>query len=137
GGWARVRRVGALPDVQGELLAVGSDSLWVLDESGAVTAVGLGGVRRVEVYAYAPRTGGAAAWVLLGSLATISNGYYSVFTTPLWGLTGGIATNADRGAATPAADHGGGWEKIRRFARFPQGLPADLPRTLPPRTPGG
>lgn len=134
GSWIRLRFDADRPDVDGELLAVEPDSVYVLGMDGIVSAVGLGDVDRADLYAYDPALGGANAWVGLGMLGTLSNGYFSAFTLPLWSLVGGIALGADRRAAAPKVGKPPEWEAVRRYARFPQGLPPGLPRRLPPRS---
>lgn len=63
-------------------------------------------------------------WVLGGSLLTISNGAYAVFTLPLW-LAAGIPTAAGESARDryemnyPDEEY---WINVNKFARFPQGV---------------
>jgi len=135
GAWIRLRFPEDEPDVDGELLAAGDDSVWVLRRDGRVEAVALAGIEKAELYAYDPDLTGGNVWATLGILGTASNGYYSSFTMPLWSLAAGIGLGSDRRAAAPSARERGEWEKVRKYARFPQGLPPGLPRTLPTRIP--
>jgi len=63
-------------------------------------------------------------WVLGGSLLTISNGAYGIYTLPPWLLLG-IPTIIDESARdryeeiNPTQEY---WESIRKFSRFPQGV---------------
>jgi len=72
-------------------------------------------------------TGAYGGWVAGGSLLTISNGYYLVFTLPLW-LFAGIPTVAGESTRDryeedyPTQEY---WNSIKMFARFPQGV-ADI-----------
>jgi hypothetical protein len=64
-------------------------------------------------------------WTLGGTIGTISNGFYLIFTAPFWLLTGIPATVSESGrdiyeAKNPDSDY---WNNIQKFARFPQGLP--------------
>ena len=62
---------------------------------------------------------------LLGTASTISNGYYLVFTAPLWIITGSIATFTY--AREPVVSLGSDAARdLRPFARFPIGMPAGL-----------
>lgn len=69
-------------------------------------------------------TGAYAAWVVGGSLLTLSNGYYAAITFPLW-MVGGIPAVSgeslrDRYEADfPNENY---WDEVRIFARFPQGV---------------
>lgn len=136
GAWIRLRFDGHRPDVDGELLAVESDSVYVLGMDSVVDAVGLGAVEKAELYVYDPDLTGGQVWSLLGMLGTLSNGYYSSFTLPLWSIAGGIGFSSDRRAAAPRVGKRSKWAEARPYARFPQGLPPGLPRHLAPRTLG-
>ena len=63
-------------------------------------------------------------WVLGGSVLTISNGYYAVFTLPLW-LAAGIPTVVGESIRDryemdfPNDEY---WDSVKVFARFPQGI---------------
>lgn len=135
GAWIRLRFPHDEPDVDGEFLALGADSVWVLDRDGGVEGVALDRVEKADLYAYDPDLAGGQAWALLGLLGTASNGYYSTFTIPLWSLAAGIGLGSDRRAAAPAVRKRSAWEEARRWARFPQGLPPNLPRTMATRIP--
>ena len=69
-------------------------------------------------------TGVYGAWVVGGSLLTISNGYYSVITFPLW-LVGGIPAASGESIRDryemeyPDEQY---WNDIKKFGRFPQGI---------------
>lgn len=63
-------------------------------------------------------------WVFLGTISTISNGYYSAITAPLW-LAAGIPSAVgesvrDRYEEEPPTQEY--WDSINKFARFPQGI---------------
>ncbi|MDD5607666.1 MAG: hypothetical protein PHY57_04080 [Ignavibacterium sp.] len=65
-----------------------------------------------------------ALWVLGGSILTISNGYYGVYTLPLW-LLAGIPTATgesvrDRFEMEYPNDEF--WDSVKVFSRFPQGV---------------
>ncbi|RPI75165.1 MAG: hypothetical protein EHM47_03365 [Ignavibacteriales bacterium] len=67
-------------------------------------------------------------WTFGGTVSTISNGYYLIFTAPFWLLTGIPATvgesNRDRyEAENPDLNY---WTSVQKFARFPQGLPDNI-----------
>ena len=65
-----------------------------------------------------------ALWVALGSLSTISNGYYLAITFPLW-LAAGIPTAAGESYRDmheeeyPSEIY---WNDVNKFSRFPQGV---------------
>lgn len=109
--------------VEGELLAATPEALAIL-EGNEVRVIRASAARRVLVRV-APGSGGRIAGLTVaGSLSTISNGGFLVFTLPLWVLTGvasGARAAADVSAAPP------GHPGLPAWARFPQGLPPGWP----------
>jgi hypothetical protein len=120
GGWVVVTlQEPKTPSIQGELIAVGPDRLYVLTPSGGIE-VPKASIREATVTLYDPRT--LLANVGLGMLLSLSNGAFAGATIPLWGLAGGMALREVTIAAeleyplTP-------WDSLIKGARFPQGLP--------------
>ncbi|HXF96506.1 MAG TPA: hypothetical protein VNI61_10450 [Gemmatimonadales bacterium] len=136
GGWIELRtgNEDGSRRVEGELLAVSTDSVWILTEQGVV-ALATAAVREGKLTAYRSGTGAVASWTALGTLSTISNGWFLVFTAPAWIITGVIAGHSESYAAQPSLDRFG-WAGLAVFARFPPGLPRDVPlQSLRPRRP--
>jgi len=85
-------------------------------------------------------TGEYAAWTALGTLSTISHGYYAGISFPLWLIVGISASSGeslrDRYVEELPADTY--WEEVQKFARFPQGIPPnlDLNELKPKSNPG-
>jgi hypothetical protein len=69
-------------------------------------------------------TGAYGAWVALGSISTLSNGFYLIFTFPLW-LIAGIPVASGESyrdryeAELPDEIY---WNNVNKFSRFPQGV---------------
>jgi hypothetical protein len=126
GGWIRleVQSEGGGAPVEGELLALNADSVWVLTAV-ETRAVPRARVRKGSLTAYDPEAGHLATWTLLGTLGTASHGVISAITAPLWVLTGSLATASQARSARlerPPRD----WADLARYARFPQGPPPGL-----------
>ena len=73
-------------------------------------------------------TGEYAIWTTLGTLSTLSHGMFLTVSAPLWIIVGSSAASGeslrDRYVEElPAAIY---WDKVQKFARFPQGIPPDL-----------
>jgi hypothetical protein len=126
GGWATASLHGGTT-VQGELLAVGPDSLYLLPLGGSATVVPRTALTslRVEVH----EGGGVVAgtWAGVGLLSTFSHGVFLLLTAPLWAIT--------LAATAPGASRLGirsyprqPWEELAPHARFPQGLPPGYAR---------
>jgi hypothetical protein len=106
----------------GEFIAVDETNLYILYDSLYI-------IPKIEVvYSVIEldqkKTGSYTVWFLLGSCATISNGYYLLITYPLW-LIGGIPTITGESyrdryeIELPDEIY---WEDINKFSRFPQGV---------------
>jgi hypothetical protein len=124
------------PALEGELLAVEFDSVFVLTESGDVVAEPLSDVGRAVLAYYAPGKTGLVLWSMLGALSTISNGFYLIFTFPAWLIAGIAATRSQSRAPLYWIEDSQDWAAAKMLARFPTGLPRELPRKLTPK-PGG
>ena len=116
-------------ELEGELIAIDGDSLFVMLEGRPSTLVALHGrkIRKARLRAYDPQTDKYAPWVVLGTVSTISHGIGLTLTAPLWILGGSssVATQskmADYGYPGPEA------VEMRKFARFPQGMPEGIDR---------
>jgi hypothetical protein len=124
--------------VKGELLTVGSDSLWVRASEGVVE-VPLPSVREVRVQRHGFDKSEAFKWALIGGLATGGGmagacatvdgadgcGWIGLGFLGAWLLVGAVAapsidssSRLDLWRPTP--------ERLRAFARLPQGWPESL-----------
>jgi len=124
----------------GELLAVQSDSLWLLD-AGQPRALLLQALDEVQVRGRGMSGSGILVWSLLGGIAsgvpltvacaTVTNGCGVVLPTVMlsWLLVGGVAAAI---TGSPHRSVGPYPELLAPYARFPQGLPPDF---FPPRFP--
>jgi len=130
GGWIVIDRIAGLPRVTGELLAIGSDSTYVLSADAHVQAVALTEVSRLRLAWYDGQTSLVITWSVFGTLGTASNGLLAAFTFPLWIIVG-TAASATQSHAPLISGDSLDWLRLVPYARFPQGLPPDLPRTLP------
>jgi hypothetical protein len=119
--------------VAGELLAIESDSVFVLTPDSVVHTIAIAGVGSAVVGTYDSQVDWIAAWAAVGTVSTISNGAFLILTAPAWLIGGTVAANAESRAPLRKLKPGDSWEGVRIFARFPGGLPQDLPRRLPPR----
>jgi hypothetical protein len=125
GGWIELR-FDTLTDRQadGELIAVSADSVWVLGQDQA-RVIPTSAVSAGKLTAYAAQKGALTAWAVVGTLSTISNGWFLVFTAPMWLIGGPLAVGSESHAperkSPPLM-----WEELAPFARFPQGMPEGM-----------
>jgi hypothetical protein len=113
-------------ECEGELLTADASLVRVLDGDAVTRTFSWPRIRSVRVEVV-PRqegvTAGMTILTMLGTLSTVSHGYFLVFTAPAWlaaGIPSTIMTNRPlRGEATES-----GALELYQFARFPQGLPA-------------
>jgi len=136
----RVRALGTsrTPEAQGELISVDPEKIIVLDRARAVREIPRQAVRDVSVRRHRFGGGKGLVWTLVGGLATgsalavscgsvgsnSSKGFCGgVFTgtMALWGIIGGLSSAALESSTYARVSPD---DDLRRFARFPQGLPA-------------
>lgn len=126
------------PTVQGELIVVEAARLLVLTKAG-IDEIAVPQIRQVRVRQHAFGTRRAWLWTLIGAAvssigltaacssvesAADCSGVAAAGAAP-WLLFGGLASLvADRSAFVTFA--AGQEERLRPFARYPQGLPPDL-----------
>jgi hypothetical protein len=120
GGWIVVTaRRGA--EIAGELIAIDPGAVRVLGPTGLVS-IARSDVESARLWAWDSEHGGVAAWGTLGTLSTVSHGFFLVFSAPVWILTTTITTAVESHA--PILRYpGDGWDKLAIWARFPQGTP--------------
>jgi hypothetical protein len=125
GGWIELRHAGAEErNTDGELIAVSADSVWVLVRERGVV-VPTAAIAEGKLTLFAAQKGGLSGWVVGGTLATLSNGVFLIFTAPMWVIGGSLAVGAESRA--PERNHPPlNWAELAPFARFPQGLPPRL-----------
>jgi hypothetical protein len=135
GAWVEVRRVGG-DTMGGELLAATRDTLWIFHGPRPV-AVSRQAVESGRLIGWDAGATEILQWTLLGTVSTLSNGLFAVFTAPIWMITGGIA--GQNQAAKPVVQiRRDDWSGLAPWARFPQGFPAGLALdSLRPKPPAG
>lgn len=118
---------------KGELIAVEPDSLYLMNQDSLVV-IGINNISEARLVNYESHAGETGGWVFLGTLSTISHGFYLLVTAPvLWLLAGSIASASH--THDPVMDSSNySISSFSPYARFPQGLPKDLNRkTLKPK----
>ncbi|MGE5179646.1 MAG: hypothetical protein ACM3PF_11165 [Bacteroidota bacterium] len=136
GGWVTIEPARGRARVEGELLAVGTDSVYVLG-AGGFDAVPRAGMRSARLEVYRAQTGRAAGETTLGTIVSLSHGLGFIISGPIWIITGSIAAGA--GSREPLRDVSGAtWESVSKYARFPAGMPPGIDRDalLPKRGTG-
>lgn len=105
----------------GELIAASRDSLWIFHGSRLVS-VSHQSVQSGRVIGWNAGASEVLGWTVLGTLSTISNGFFLVGTAPLWMIVGGISGQTQ--AAKPVQQFTvEDWTRLAPWARFPQGIP--------------
>jgi hypothetical protein len=115
-------------DVAGELIAVDSDTVFVMPLR-AVVGIPKARVRSATLFAYDAEWGRLVAWDVLGTLFTVSNGGFALLTFPMMLITSTAATaSRSRAPRVELADSPDRWAQLRLYARFPQGMPPGIDR---------
>ena len=122
---ARARWISAANWACHGILAVGlvAPSMTYVPRMGGATDVA-----RATLIGWDPETYLFTVWTLIGTLSTISNGGFLLFTAPAWQLGGWLATAAQSKRPILRSDQVP-WLDLRLYARFPQGLPPELDLT--------
>jgi hypothetical protein len=121
-------------EVAGELLAVEREAL-VVESTRGFQRIPIASVRKVSLAWFEADNSGIIAWNLVGTLSTLSHGFFLVLTAPLlWWVPGSIsARSASRqGYASAEAGELVKLHSFARFARFPGGLPPGFDPTVAP-----
>ena len=128
GSWIDVEAssaAGVSSRLRGELIAVSDDSLYVLPLGSTLRAVARDAVRTSTLTTFDANWGYLATWTALGTLSTISHGLVLILSAPVWLLAGSAAAGTQSYSpiyTDPDTD------RLRRYARFPQGLPDTVDR---------
>lgn len=120
----------------GELIAVAPDTIYLMT-GGKVKAYDKSIILSGRIVVFNTAANSYASWTALLSIGTISNGVYALGTFPLTLITGIATTSAESKRKNYFDYPVETWEFIRRYARFPQGLPHGIPiSALTPRPVG-
>ncbi len=117
---------------EGELLAQDWRSLWVLTDDRQLVRVPTARVRRVLVELYASGSLATGVVTTVGTLSTVTHGFFLVLTGPAW-LISGITSSVYESQTNDYGAKGSELDSLWRFARYPQGPPLRLAVT--PTTP--
>jgi hypothetical protein len=123
GGWITV--VHENTSYEGELIAIPDDSLILLNNNGCIS-LSKDGIINARLIIYNTDYGRFARWTVLGSIGSLSNGFFLIGTLPLWIIVGSSISSGEAKRTNYIVYTGKGWEEINKFARFPQGLPSDF-----------
>lgn len=130
GSYIQVYQVASSIVITGELIAIDSNSLVVLSEMNnkdtnarKPVIVPLKDVNRFTLLYAQPRHYGWAIPVY--SLATISHGFFAIFTLP-FNLIVTFSTTVGGEKAFKYSSKNMTYDKLKMFARFPQGIPSEI-----------
>jgi hypothetical protein len=126
GGYA-VMRMGGQVVLGGELIAIGPSGVWILFGDQLIHTP-LEQISDLEVHPYSVAASGVVAWGVLGTLSTISHGFFLVLSAPVWIATSTIAGAVHSRTARETYVRGR-WPELTKWARFPQGLPPGVTAT--------
>jgi hypothetical protein len=133
GAWLEVYTTSAAqPDdsLSGEFIAVSPQVIYTMNPK--LNIIHRDQIIKARAIAYDSESGAIGTQVFLGTLATITNGFFLVFTAPMW-LIGGSFATANRSWEPIEEYPQKNWEELRQYARFPAGIPEgiNLPEMKP------
>ncbi len=125
GGWIELSLITPKDSISGEFIATCNDSLYIMDR-GEVKIYPISNIRLARLVIFKNMSGAFGAWTFFGSLFTISNGGFLIFTLPAT-LIMGIATTIGEAKRLNFLDYpSNSFENLSKYARFPQGIPEGL-----------
>ena len=125
GGWLQLN-IKTQAQLVGELIAISKDSIYIVNES--FYAIAQSDIKSARMVIYESNSVDMGGLVALGTLSTISNGFYLILTAPMWIIGGSIASG--KRSFEPIVDYPK--QELSHFtpyARFPQGLPKGIDRS--------
>jgi len=114
--------------VEGELISLTSEYMHVLrvgQPGAALVYLRTADVARAKVYTYESE-GGLGVAGFLGTLSTISHGFFLILTAPVWIITTAIAVAAEKNHVELDYPEDNTLEELSQWARFPQGIPSTV-----------
>lgn len=125
GSWVVVEHIsgGQTMTTSGELIAVSPDFVLILNKSG-VSEIPAAAVRQTKLEIFKEKKI-IGLWAFLGTLSTVSHGWGLVLSAPVW-LISGIGGAIGESLSGIVEIKGPPSEECRKYARFPQGLPAGI-----------
>jgi len=131
GGWLQVhysKNDSLKQSTMGELIALSSDSLYVLGRNENLHVIAVADVTHARLVEYKSHHGELGGWIALGTLSTVSHGWYLILTAPLLWIFAGTLAASSR-SYDPIIDYPRySFNEFKAYARFPQGLPKNLDR---------
>ena len=121
GSWVEVGMRGEKRNIHGELIAVSADRLTVLS-GGQLVGIHMTNITLIKVTSFQSQQEVIGWWAFFGFLSTASHGFGLALSAPAWIITGTVSTIAASNHPQTLASPGQ-WTDLRKFARFPQGLP--------------
>jgi hypothetical protein len=117
---------------RGEFIALDADTLFLM-EWGKLLPIPRSQVKSARIFLtdYPLKSGGMAGMILGGVISSAAVGWYAVFAAPAWLLIGSmnssaVARDADKGDYMYPPDD---LKELGKYARFPQGMPAEVKRS--------
>lgn len=107
----------------GELIAVQERNVYLLTTDG-MEAISIDMVQNAMLALYKEKSR-VGLWALVGTLSTLSHGYGLILSAPAWIITGLASASAESKSGLLKYPDSS-WEEIKKYARFPQGIPKGI-----------
>lgn len=125
--YAQVNIYGTFKHIHGEIIAANANEITVLpfDSKDNITTIAKDNIQTINVLISLTVNNPKKinTWASLVNLTSIGHGFYGIFTLPInMSVTAGI-TNSKYSMKYPDNIS---WDKLSKFARFPQGIPKQI-----------
>jgi hypothetical protein len=120
GGWIAVTHKDGVV-IHGELLAIDADKIWVYSTTNQTESLSLHDVTKAELFKY-EADWGIGLWGFLGSVSTISHGFFLVFSFPIWVISSSVVAAIESYHVRLRLPEDN-IDELAKWARYPQGMP--------------
>jgi len=127
GAWITIKVVDGSNPIGGEFIAFQNDSLFVFTSQN-IRSINREKILNVVIDLYQRETSKVAIWSTLGTLSTLSHGFFLIFSAPIWAISG-IASSIGAsysGLFEEDFPSNEWFESMKKFSRFPNGLPPNI-----------
>ena len=115
------------PDISGEFISYRNGEITILNYDSIYT-IDTNSIAEVVLELVDKNVSTIVVWGFFGTLSTMSHGMYLSFSAPIWIMGTTIAASGESYRDVYEAEYPRKkwWAEVKRFARFPQGIPDEV-----------
>lgn len=123
-----MKSITGIETLAGEFISYENNNVYLMSRNNKLCIIPIKEIRYSCLELTEKNTGAIVGLGLLGTISTISNGWFLIFTAPVWLITtiASAASEASRDNYCENYPKNNYWHNINKFSRFPQGVPKDV-----------